>query len=175
MRKTYVTRVPDQHGIFLKVSRIIDECGGRMVRVNYNRAVDSHTLFLEINAEPEQHEKISKVFLENGYIHSTANQPRILMLSLKILGETGKLTKALQVMSHYPINISYISSQEENETHIQDLKLGILIENTVEISGLLEEVSGICETSILNYEVTDRLLDSTVFYEIGRASCRERV
>ena len=164
MRKTYVTRVPDQHGIFLKVSRIIDDCGGRMVRVNYNRAVDAHTLFLEIDAEPEHHERISQVFLENGYMHSTANQPRILMLSLKILGETGKLTKALEVMSHYPINISYISSQVEGESHVQNLKLGILIENTVEISGMLEEVSQICETSILNYEVTDRLLDATVFY-----------
>ena len=42
--------------------------------------------------------------------------------------------------------------------------MGLLIENTGEIKRLIDEISQICEISILNYEVTDRLLDGTVFY-----------
>ena len=46
MRKTYVTRMPDKAGAFLLASRIIAACGGNIARVNYNRAVDTHTLFI---------------------------------------------------------------------------------------------------------------------------------
>ena len=53
MRKTYVTRMPDKAGAFLLASRIIAEEGGNITRVNYNRAVDTHTLFLEVTAPEE--------------------------------------------------------------------------------------------------------------------------
>lgn len=42
--------------------------------------------------------------------------------------------------------------------------MGLLIENTGELKRLVEDISTICEISILDYNVTDRLLDGTVFY-----------
>ena len=75
----------------------------------------------------------------------------------------GAVTPVLEVLSRHRVNISYISSQE-NGTGVQHFKMGLLIENTGEIKRLIDEISRICEISILNYEVTDRLLDGTVFY-----------
>ena len=51
VRKTYVTRMPDKAGAFLVAARIITKAGGNIVRVNYNKAVDLHTLFIEVNAD----------------------------------------------------------------------------------------------------------------------------
>ena len=42
--------MPDKAGAFLLASRIIAACGGNIARVNYNRAVDTHTLFIEVSA-----------------------------------------------------------------------------------------------------------------------------
>ena len=50
-RKTYITRMPDKAGAFLLASKIIARNGGNIVRVNYNRAVDTHTLFIEVSAK----------------------------------------------------------------------------------------------------------------------------
>ncbi len=66
MKKTYVTRMPDKVGAFLVASQIIARHGGNIVRVNYNKAVDLHTLFIEVAANDEQHNQIKAELAECG-------------------------------------------------------------------------------------------------------------
>ena len=54
MKKTYVTKMPDHIGAFLKASRCFSELGINITRVSYNKAVDSNTLFIEVEGEQEQ-------------------------------------------------------------------------------------------------------------------------
>ena len=162
-RKTYITRMPDQAGAFLLAGRIISEAGGNIVRVNYNRAVDTHTLFIEVAASDAQHAAIERELSACGYLTSEGDDRRILMIVLRLPDRPGTVLPVLEVLGRYNVNISYISSQE-NGTGWQDFKMGLLIDNTDEITRLMEEISRICEIRILDYEVTDRLLDGTVFY-----------
>ena len=53
MRKTFVTKMPDKAGAFLEAGRIVRKYNGNITRVNYNKALDVHTLFLEAEAEKE--------------------------------------------------------------------------------------------------------------------------
>ncbi len=163
MRKTYVTKMPDKAGAFLLASRLIAASGGNIVRVNYNKAVDLHTLFIEVSATAGQHAQIERSLSACGYLPEGAEDKRILMIVLTLPDRPGAVTPVLEVLSRYRVNISYISSQE-NGTPYQHFKMGLLIENTGEIKRLIDEISQICEINILNYEVTDRLLDGTVFY-----------
>ncbi len=163
MRKTYVTKVPDKTGVFLSASRIIAANGGNIVRANYNKAVDTHTFFVEVAADEEAHRKIAAELSENGFLTSGYDDSKIMMIVLKLPNQTGGCLPALEVLARHHINISYVSSQE-NGTPYQYLKMGILVDNPQEIKGLLEELSAICDVRILDYEVTDRLLDGTVFY-----------
>ena len=155
--------MPDKAGAFLLASRIIAACGGNIARVNYNRAVDTHTLFIEVSATAAQHGEIARQLSECGYLTELEDGKRILMIVLTLPDHPGAVTPVLEVLSRHRVNISYISSQE-NGTGVQHFKMGLLIENTGEIKRLIDEISRICEISILNYEVTDRLLDGTVFY-----------
>ena len=164
IRKTYITRMPDQSGAFLLAGRIISEVGGNIVRVNYNRAVDTHTLFIEVAADEAQHARIEQRLRECDYLAAEGdNDQRIMMIVLKLPDVPGTVLPVLEVLSRHNVNISYISSQE-NGTGWQDFKMGLLIDNTEEITRLIDEISRICEIRILDYEVTDRLLDGTVFY-----------
>ena len=162
-RKTYITRMPDQAGAFLLAGRIISGAGGNIVRVNYNRAVDTHTLFIEVAASDDQHAVIERELSECGYLTSEGDDRRILMIVLRLPDRPGAVLPVLEILGKYNVNISYISSQE-NGTGWQDFKMGLLIDNTAEITRLMEEISRICEIRVLDYEVTDRLLDGTVFY-----------
>lgn len=53
MKKTFTTTMPDRVGAFLRASQAIGELGANITRVSYNKAVDTHMLFIEVEAEPE--------------------------------------------------------------------------------------------------------------------------
>ncbi len=163
MKKTYVTKMPDKAGAFLLASKIIAAHGGNIVRVNYNKAVDLHTLFIEVSASDEEHKEIKTELSACGYLADGVDESQILMIVLTLPDVSGAVMPVLEILHKYNVNISYISSQE-NGTGFQYFKMGLLIENTSEIRSLIDEISRICEIKILDYEVTDRLLDGTVFY-----------
>ena len=47
MKKTYITSMPNRIGAFLKASKCFSALGINITRVSYNKAVDSHTLFID--------------------------------------------------------------------------------------------------------------------------------
>ena len=163
MHKTYVTRMPDKAGAFLVASQIISGFGGNIVRVNYNKAVDTHTLFIEVSADEAQHQAIEVELRKIGYLSDEVETSKIIMIVLTLQDRPGAVTPILDILVKYNVNISYMSSQE-NGTGIQHFKMGLFLENPGEMTKLIEEISQICEIRILDYEVTDRLLDGTVFY-----------
>ncbi|HBE78448.1 MAG TPA: MBL fold hydrolase, partial [Firmicutes bacterium] len=50
-KKSYITSMPDKTGAFLLASRIIAKHNGNIVRVSYNKAVDLHMLFIDVEAD----------------------------------------------------------------------------------------------------------------------------
>ena len=64
MRKTYVTKMPNHIGAFLKASKCFSELGINITRVSLNKAVDSHTLFIEVDADEKQFEKANEKLKE---------------------------------------------------------------------------------------------------------------
>ena len=54
MKKTYVTSMPDHIGAFLRASKCFSALGINITRVSYNKAVDSHTLFIDAEGTAEQ-------------------------------------------------------------------------------------------------------------------------
>ena len=173
MRKTYITNMPDQAGAFLTATRVITEAGGNIVRVNYNRAVDTHTLLIEVDATEEQQEVISKRLEEVKYLVDDPGMRQIILIELVLPDRPGSLLPTLEVIKNHEVNIPYINSQE-NGTPYQNFKMGLLVENTTEIKDLLDDLSKICEVRVLNYDATDRLLDSTVFYVTFANKMREQ-
>ena len=53
MRTSFITSVPDKSGAFLKAVRIFSSLNLNIVRTSYNKAVDSHLIFLEVDGREE--------------------------------------------------------------------------------------------------------------------------
>lgn len=45
MKKTYILQMPDKAGVFLKANNSVLKNGGTLIRANFNKVVDLHTLF----------------------------------------------------------------------------------------------------------------------------------
>ena len=162
MRKIYITTMPDKAGAFLTASEAIAECGGNIVRTNYNKAVDTHTLFIEVDADEEAHERINAMLEDVEYLRDDPGIRQIILIEMKLRDQPGVLLPILRLIKNHEVNISYINSQE-NGTPYQYFKMGLLVEDTTEIKALLDDIAKVCEVRVLDYEASDRLLDSTVF------------
>ena len=80
MRKTYITSMPNRIGAFLKASKCFSELGINITRVSYNKAVDSHILFIDAEGSAEKLAQADAKLTEIGYINQQSHGANIIVL-----------------------------------------------------------------------------------------------
>ena len=163
MKKTYVTTMPNQIGAFLKASKVFAALGINMTRVNYNKAVDSHTLFIDAEGSEEQLQKADAELQKIGYLQSTPDKTSIVLLEFCMENVAGSITDLLTLINDFHFNISYINSQESN-TDYQNLQLGLYVEDFGKLSTFLRETEKICNVRVIDYNRTEKIYDNSIFY-----------
>ena len=108
MKKTYVTSMPDHIGAFLKASRCFSALGINITRVSYNKAVDSHTLFIDAEGTPEQLAKADTELTAIGYLQNGKRDSGIVLIEFCLRDEPGSVTSVLELIHSFNFNISYI-------------------------------------------------------------------
>ena len=127
MRKTYITRLPDESGAFLEACRIISGVGANITRASYNKAVDAHTLFIDVSGTQHQLEIISAGLKKLGYIQSRDEGAKLLLLELVLPDVSGAALPVLELISSYHFNISYINTHETGGAY-QNFRMGLYID-----------------------------------------------
>lgn len=162
-RRTYVTNMPDKTGAFMLATKIIARHDGNIVRVSYNKAVDLHTLFIDVEAQEDKLALIAGELGSVGYLNERISETRVVVVNIKIPDKPSSVLPILRILDRYGINISYINSSS-NDTEFQDFKMGLLIENPGVIKLLLEEISESYQIDIVDYDDAENSLDNTIFY-----------
>ncbi len=163
MKKTYITQMPDQAGAFMEASRVIANAGANITRVSYNKAVDMHTLFIDVCGEEAQLLCITQGLERIGYIQEGQNAAKVMLLEFRLPDVPGAVLPVLEAINRYRFNISYINSQE-NGTPYQNFKMGLFVERPGEIKDFLHEASALCDIRVIDYDESEKVLDNTVFY-----------
>ena len=73
MKKTYITTMPDHIGAFLKASECFAGLGVNITRVSYNKAIDSHTLFIDADGDESKLAEADKMLTAIGYLQPVKN------------------------------------------------------------------------------------------------------
>ena len=163
MKKTYVTKMPNHIGAFLKASKCFSELGINITRVSYNKAVDSHTLFIEVDGEQAQFEKANEKLKEIGYLSNGQENTKIVLLEFRLEDKPGSVTNILELISKFNFNISYISSQE-NGSDYQYFKMGLYVNDTSVLTEFLAQVEKLCQVKVIDYNNTEKVFDNSIFY-----------
>ena len=163
MKKTYVTSMPDHIGAFLKASKCFSALGVNITRVSYNKAVDSHTLFIDAEGTQEQLRKADTELEKIGYLQSNASKTSIVLIEFYLPDVPGSVTNVLQLINEFNFNISYISSQE-NGTDYQSFKMGLYVDDSYKISEFLKEAEKLCKVRVINYNSSEKVYDNSIFY-----------
>ncbi len=163
MKKTFTTTMPDQAGAFLKADRCLSRLGINITRVSYNKAVDTHTLFIEAEGSEEALQLAHLELSQLGYLTDINKGGGVILFEFKLKNEPGALYPIVNLVDHFGFNISYMS-YTETEEEFQRFKMGIFIEKPKELSEFMHRASQICPVKVLNYDKSEKVLDNTVFY-----------
>lgn len=163
MKKTYVTTMPNHIGAFLKASQCFSALGINITRVSYNKAVDSHTLFIDAEGTPEQL-ALADIELEKiGYLHKDRKESSILLIECYLKDEPGSVTDILALINEFDFNISYISYQG-NDSDNQLFKMGLNVNDNDRINEFLSEAEKICKLRVIDYNSSEKVYDNSIFY-----------
>ncbi len=163
MKKTFVTTMPDRAGAFLRASRIIADLGLNITRVSYNKAIDTHTLFLEVEGSHARLEQAAERLEEIGCLQNSMEEGAVLLVEFRLRDTPGSVTAVLELIEQYNFNISYLSSQE-NGTAWQQFKMGLFVEQPEQFSQFLNAASLLCPVRVVDYDKAERILDNSIFY-----------
>lgn len=163
MKKTYVTSMPNHIGAFLKASKCFSALGVNITRVSYNKAVDSHTLFIDAEGTQEQLQKADVELEKIGYLQSNTSKTSIVLLEFCLRDIPGSVTNVLTLINDFNFNISYISSQE-NGTDYQYFKMGLYVDDLDKISAFLREAEKLCKVRVIDYNRSEKIYDNSIFY-----------
>ncbi|MDD6051677.1 MAG: MBL fold metallo-hydrolase, partial [Clostridiales bacterium] len=162
MKRSFMTNLPDTSGAFLTASRIILAHGGNMVRASYNKAVDAHTLFLDVEGEDDALDMIEAELNQAGFLQNSSDV-KVLLVEVEVPNEPGGMIPVLETLQKRQVSISYLSSLATGKP-TASLKMGLYIEDSAVIDALLTELTAICPLRILSYDAGESKLDNTVFY-----------
>ncbi len=163
MKKTYVTSMPDHIGAFLKASKCFSALGINITRVSYNKAVDSHTLFIDAEGTANQLENADRELEKIGYLQGNKTDSSIVLIEFRLRDVPGSVTDILTLINDFNFNISYISSQE-NGTDYQLFKMGLYVDNTDKISAFLSAAEKLCRVRVIDYNSSEKVYDNSIFY-----------
>lgn len=163
MKKTYVTSMPNHIGSFLKASKCFSSLGVNITRVSYNKAVDSHTLFIDAEGTSEQLKKADIELEKIGYLQSNVDKTSIVLIEFCLRDVPGSVTDVLILINDFNFNISYISSQE-NGTNYQLFKMGLYVDDTDKITEFLKEAEKLCRVRVIDYNSSEKVYDNSIFY-----------
>ena len=163
MKKTYATSMPNHIGAFLKASKCFATLDLNITRVSYDKSVDSHMLFLDVEGTEEQIRKADAELEKIGYLQNNAGNSSIVLIEFCLRDVPGSVTAILELINTFNFNISYINSQE-NGTDYQLFKMGLHVEDPSRITAFIAQVEQLCKVRIIEYNSSERAYDNSIFY-----------
>ena len=163
MKKTYITTMPNHIGAFLKASECFAALGINITRVSYNKAVDSHTLFIDAEGSEDQLKAADEQLTRIGYLQTPDNDKGIVLVEFHLRDVPGSVKQVLRIISEYRLNISYISSQENGSAY-QAFKMGLFVEDEAVLKAFLERVEALCPVRVIDYNHSEKVYDNSIFY-----------
>lgn len=163
MKKTYITSMPNHIGAFLKASKCFSALGINITRVSYNKAVDSHTLFIDAEGTEQQLAMADTELEKIGYLHNGKNRTSVVLIEFCLKDIPGSVTDVLTLINEFNFNISYISSQE-NGSDYQFFKMGLYVDDPDRIAKFLSEAEKLCRVRVIDYNSSEKVYDNSIFY-----------
>ena len=163
MKKTYATSMPDHIGAFLKASRCFAGLGINITRVSYDKAVDAHMLFLDVEGTADQLHQAGIELERIGYLQNAGDESTVVLLEFSLRDEPGSAITVLELIHDFHFNISYINLQD-HDAALQQFRVGLYVEDPGKVTEFLAQAEQLCQVRVIDYNTSARTYDNSIFY-----------
>ncbi len=173
MHRSYALVLPERPGSFLEVARTFSDEGVDIRRTSYNRVVDSHTLFVEVEGDIRSIDR-AEVGLElMGVLPKDVRLGRVELVQLRLQDQQGSLAPVLDLAERHDLDIAYIDLKTDDGCRA--VQLGLYTEDQGDLDAFLIEVQRICPAERVPYDPAQRVIDNGRFYLSFARGLSERV
>ena len=113
MKKTFMTAMPDHAGAFLKADRCLSRLGLNITRVSYNKAVDAHMLFIEVEGCEESLQLAQLELSELGYLTERNRNSGVILFEFKLKNEPGALYPVTKLVENFGFNALFVQRRSD--------------------------------------------------------------
>jgi len=160
---SFIACMPDIPGALHRAAEIITRYEGNINRIQYDRRIDTHTVFFEVTALPQAYEKIREELEKIGYLQTSLHPVAFVKFHVYLPNCPGALFDLLNHITSSKSNITFLDFDDRGK-HPERLVVGIHIEDPNMIDALLNQLKSRYRLDILEYDTTGEKLDDTVFY-----------
>ena len=160
---SFIARMPDDPGALHHAAEIIKSHGGNIHRVDYDRRIDPHIVFFQVDAEEGAPERITHDLQAIGYLQTSLATLRFLKFSVYLADEPGMLFEFLSHTTGAGANIAFLDFDDSGK-HPGQLTVSLTLDNDEVADRLLQQLKARWRLEILEYDSTGKKLDDTVFY-----------
>ena len=162
MKKTYITTMPDRIGAFLRACECFASLGINIKRVNYNKAIDSQTLFIDVEGDEDKLLIADSRLSEIGYLQKDQRDTQIILLEFHLEDVAGSGTALFSLINEYGFNISYLSSRDTEGYQL--LKVGLFVDDIEKLTEFTRRAQNICQLRVIDYNHSEKVYDNSIFY-----------
>ncbi len=161
-RHYFVTRMPDEPGTLHQAAKIVWRHGGNIERIHFDRRIDRHTVFFEVECDERMYLIIEEGLKEIGYIRTEVPEPAFVRFRVKLPNVPGALLSLLEDVTLSDSNIAFLEFDARDVERM--LTVSLTLEDSSRAKELLEALQSHHPVEILEHATTGDRLDDTVFY-----------
>ncbi len=162
-RHSFIARVPDKPGALQAAAEIVGRYRGNINRLQYDRRIDTGTVFFEVTADEESCEAMLAALSSIGYLRATLKTPSFLKFYVYLPHHAGALDEFLTHTTSCGANIAFLDFDDKGR-HPDRLTVSVSLEESAAAGRLLDALKPKFRMEIIEYDTTGRNLDDTVFY-----------
>jgi glyoxylase-like metal-dependent hydrolase (beta-lactamase superfamily II) len=166
--------MPDMPGSLHRAAEIIKKYEGNINRIQFDRRIDSGTVFYEVTASEESYDRITRDLGSIGYLQSSIKPLSFLKFYVYLPHQPGALYEFLGLTTSACANISFLDFDDKG-LHPDRLKVSLNLEQGEIVEQLLDTLKSLYRLEIIEYDITGAQLDDTVFYVRYAQSVRELI
>lgn len=159
----FIARMPDEPGALHTAAEIVKRYRGNIERIHYDRRIDPYVVFFEVTCEPMEYGSIEGELKAIGFLQTSLTKLGFLKFKVVLPHRAGALFEFLHYTTTAHSNIAFLDFDDQSK-HPDQVTISLTLDDVTKLDRLLEQLRSRYPLEILEYDVTGKHLDDTVFY-----------
>lgn len=162
MEKSLALVLPDKAGTLREVMRVLAAHDVSVLRLSYNRVVDAHALFLDVNGTVAALDAAEEELRAWRFFPGQREVGEVHLIELGLEDDPCALEPVLAVAEQNEVNITYVDVRTDG-TSDGIMRIAVYVDRPNQLADLMEGIQRICPATVVPRGEQPNMLDNNHF------------